>query len=189
MKISKILVILAGGIITLSSCGSKGEEKETTQVEVCPCSELIELNNVVEKRGKAYTGSCEELDQHSVATKHQDFVNGKLVAHYNRKRVGDKYVTYDSLTWESGSPYNGFRTTFEGRANVSFISSVKEFKDGKCIFDGKVDFGDNRFYYYDYVDSNRRIEDEGTGNFKEDLIVFLEKLKTVNPRFKFTVDK
>jgi hypothetical protein len=188
---------ISGATIFLNACGSKSEKgsADEQKKEICPCSQVHEgvdanakPDGISTYQSKIFTGTCEDLDQHSVATFHQEFVNGKLVAHYHRKRVGQTYVTYDSLTWESGSPYNGFRTTDEGRAGVVYINSVKEFKDGKCIFDGKIDFGPNRFYYYDYVDRTRNFDFEGTGEFKADLITFLEQVETKNPRFKFSVE-
>ena len=200
MKNVKKILLISGVAFTIASCGSKVETKETTtsevaQVETCPCSEIYELKGIAQKGGKAYSGSCEELDQHSVATTHKNFINGILVAHYHKKRTGDSYVTYDSLTWESGKPFNGYRTTADGRVGVGYITSVREFKDGKLIFDGKIDISissiTNRLFYYDYIDRSREfvVESPSEGDFKSDLISFLERVKKVNPRFEFTVEQ
>jgi hypothetical protein len=193
MKNVKKFLLIASVGFTLASCGSKGEvkENETPKAEICPCTDVIEIDNVVQKNGKAYTGACEELDQHSVATKHKDFVNGKLVSKFYKKRLGDHYFTYDSLTFESGNPYNGYSCEYTDSFGIWYIKSVQEFKDGKKTFDGSIslDVTSRIIRYYDRIDyKNGNFEVTSGGdldNYKADFIAFLKNLKEKNPKFEF----
>ena len=194
-NIKKFLLIASVGF-TLVSCGSKGEvkENETPKTEICPCSDVFEIKKVTQKDGKPYTGACEELDQHNVATRRKDFVNGKLVFKCNKIRKGSRYITYDSLTFESGNPYNGFWSGYTDSFGIWYIKSLVEFKDGKSIFDAyiRLDGESKTFYYYDKIDPKNGDFEVKSGSelgdinaYKADFLSFLKKVKEKNPKFEF----
>jgi hypothetical protein len=211
MKKIQNLLLIAGVAVNLMSCGTKTEgektEGEKTEVEataVCACTAVMKLKGVNHYNGEAYTGACEKKDQHNIVVEHKDFVNGIMVASVYKQKLGDNYITTDSLTFENGAPFNGFKTSYQLAYNaagayggIKYVYDVKEYKDGALpIIDGYISVDYNKgsnfpshFYYYDGISKTNNFEIkeqiETDVEFEEVFLGFLERVKSINPRFTY----
>jgi hypothetical protein len=211
MKKIQNLLLIAGVAVNLISCGTKtegekteGKKTEVEATEVCACTEILKKDNVNHYNGVAYTGACEKKDQHNMVVEHKDFVNGIMVASVYKSKVGDNYVTTDSLTFENRAPFNGFETKYKLAVNaasiqggIEYVYDVKEYKDGVLpIFNGNISVDYNKgsnflshFYYYDGISKTNNFEIkeqiETDVEFEEVFLGFLERVKSINPRFTY----
>jgi hypothetical protein len=180
-KFKSLLVIV--GFALLMSCGNKTEVEEA-----CLCEKLIENEKYnFSYHGEPYTGICKTNDQHDSLIVRKEFKNGYLIKELIREKRGDKYVNVHNMTYDNLNPINGFTIDYLSNSYGVFVTKIEEYKEGEKICDLYISgIESGSFYLYDNIDSKTVVELDGrTGDYKTDLISFLEKVKKVDPRFEY----
>jgi hypothetical protein len=191
MKIIKNLFLVAS-LAFLASCGSKSEVKEA-----CLCSKLnqgfdenAEKNGIYSYQAQPYTGICETLDQYDTLIEKKEFKNGFMINSYQRQKIGNIYVTIDSMTYDNGIGINGFQIVHSSIFDFDFVEYVTDMKNG-VDQGGKIDISNTNSgisvsYYSNEGDINfHESMSRTTDELSSQLKAFLDKVHETNSHFTY----
>jgi hypothetical protein len=180
MKIIRSLLVVAS-FAFLISCGSKAPVEEA-----CLCSKLSEGlndnakgNGIYSYQGQPYTGICKTKDQYDTIIERNEYKNGFVISSYKREKIGNIYVTKDSMTYDNGKEFNGFKIWHDSRFDFEYVKDVTDMKNG-------VDEGGSITVYTDYGFSVYYTSANGKTEFNETMNGSAEEIK---PKFKAFLDK
>ena len=165
MNIIKSLLVI--GSFTFSvSCSDKAEVSNKVEVdnkvevgnkvevkEACHCSKVTQgtddnakPNGIYSYLAQPYTGICETKDQYDSIIERNEYKNGFLISSYKKSKIGNTYVTIDSMSYDNGKVFNGFKISYGSLFDITFVSSLTDFKNG-VDKGGMIRFDYNEFSY------------------------------------------
>jgi hypothetical protein len=197
MKKMKIIYLITG-VIFLASCGGSSADKSADTkleaIETCLCSNVVQGFENGKRNGKymhkaqLYTGACDTKDQYDTIIERKEFKNGYMISSYKRKKMGNIYVTIDSMTYDNGKAFNGFEIHHQTDYGFTYVSGIDDRKNGVNEWSKIYTSDDGPYVNFSNKDGKDNFDEHIEGTKDEKHIkfkAFLDKVHEINSEFKY----